>query len=155
YSCIYGSNYTRGLEILLDIWPVIKGRFPKATLDIYYGWQHCLLFPPPAEKQEKMRAQLASLKALDVTEHGQVGHKQLHEAYAKASCWTYPCISPEVFCITAIKAQLAGAVPVIIEGSALSETVQAGFKCQRAEDYLSLLLEAMANSEGITTNERR
>jgi len=37
YSCAYISNYARGLTLLLDIWPTIKSKFPKATLDIYYG----------------------------------------------------------------------------------------------------------------------
>ncbi len=29
HSCIYGSNYARGLEILLDIWPEVHKQFPK------------------------------------------------------------------------------------------------------------------------------
>src|SRR5579871_1479511 len=37
YRCIYTSNYTRGLEILLDNWNVIKEKVPEATLDVYYG----------------------------------------------------------------------------------------------------------------------
>lgn len=51
FSCIYGSNYARGLEVLLEIWPEVKSQFPQSTLDIYYGWQTFGLLP--AEKRHR------------------------------------------------------------------------------------------------------
>lgn len=153
YSCIYGSNYARGLEILLDIWPEIKNQFPKATLDIYYGWQHWGLLTQ--EKEVKMRAQVAALSSMGVTDHGMVGHDELNQAYNKASLWTYPCIAPETFCITALRAQLSGAVPVIIEGSALPETVRHGYSCQKPEDYKATLIKALQEADKITVAERK
>ncbi|MBS0626853.1 MAG: glycosyltransferase family 1 protein, partial [Verrucomicrobia bacterium] len=90
YSCIYGSNYGQGLSVLLDIWPKIKEEFPKATLDIYYGWRHFGFLT--AEQEAKMRKQIVDLQPLGVIDHGMVGHYELNEAYSKASFWTYPCI---------------------------------------------------------------
>lgn len=150
YSCIYGSNYARGLEILLQIWPIVKHQFPQATLDIYYGWQHwgCL----SASKEAWMRKTLPELS--DVQDHGLVGHSELNQAYSHAAFWTYPCIVPETFCTTAIRAQMGGAVPVVIEGSALRETVRHGFRCSRPEEYLSLLLRALGRAAEITVAER-
>jgi glycosyltransferase involved in cell wall biosynthesis len=153
YACIYGSNYARGLEILLDIWPQVKHKFPLATLDIYYGWQHWGLLSP--EKELKMRNQIAKLALLGVREHGLVSHEQLNRAYEQASLWTYPCILPETFCITALRAQLAGALPVIIEGSALKETVRSGYKCHEEIDYLPTLLKAMQTVENIKLEDRK
>jgi glycosyltransferase involved in cell wall biosynthesis len=153
HSCIYGSNYARGLEILLDIWPEVKKEFPKATLDIYYGWNHWGLLSP--EKEIKMRMQLIQLKALDVIDHGFIGHEQLNRAYERASLWTYPCIAPETFCITALRAQLSGAIPVIIEGSALKETVRHGFKCTSVSEYLATLKKALKASETTTLEDRK
>ena len=150
YSCIYGSNYAGGLEILLKIWSSIKERFPRATLDIYYGWQHWGLLAPQVESW--MRDEIKRLP--DVIERGQVGHEELNRAYAKASFWVYPCIRPETFCITALRAQLSGAVPVILEGSALKETVRSGFRCQRVEEYLPLFFRAMALAEAISLEDR-
>jgi glycosyltransferase involved in cell wall biosynthesis len=152
YSCIYGSNYARGLEILLDIWPAVKHQFPKASLDIYYGWQHWGLLSKAKEK--KMRKQIDTLYRLDVQEHGLVGHEELNRAYEKASFWTYPCIAPETFCISALKAQMAGAIPVIIEGSALKETVRYGYRCNTPKEYLSTILKAMGEVENKTMKER-
>jgi glycosyltransferase involved in cell wall biosynthesis len=151
YSCIYGSNYARGLEIMLMIWPAVKQHYPKASLDIYYGWQHWGCLAP--EKEARMRKVLPTLS--DVKEHGLVGHAELNQAYSKTSFWTYPCIMPETFCTTAIRAQMGGAIPVIIEGSALSETVRHGFRCQRPEDYLATLLKAMSQAEKIAVEDRQ
>lgn len=152
YSCIYGSNYARGLDILLDIWPQVKEKYPQATLDIYYGWQHWGQLSP--EKEAKMRSQIAHLSPLDVREHGLVGHEELNRAYEEASLWTYPCTAPEVFCITSIRAQAAGAVPVIIDGTALKEVVRFGYRCQAPEEYLETLLHAMQECENISLDDR-
>ena len=153
YSCIYGSNYAQGLEILLDNWPEIKRQFPRASLDIYYGWQHWGMLAP--EKEAKARSQIILLRLLDVHEHGLVGHDELNRAYEQASIWTYPCILTEKFCITALRAQFAGALPVIIEGSALNETVRYGFSTSSSENYLSTLIEAMQTIENISLEKRR
>lgn len=153
YACIYGSNYARGLDILLDIWPKIKQQFPKATLDIYYGWQHWGLLT--REQEARMRLQIAKLASLDVHEHGQVSHEELNSAYERASLWTYPCTLPEVFCITAIRAQLSGAIPVIIESAALPETVRYGFKTDSREQYLETLKKAMSEIESVSLEDRK
>jgi tetratricopeptide (TPR) repeat protein len=153
YSCIYSSNYGRGLEQLLDIWPTVKKEFPKATLDIYYGWQHWGLLS--AEKEEKMKKQIQELAALGVKEHGMVSHEKLNQALSEASFWTYPCSQPEVFCITAIRAQLSGAVPVIIKHSALPETTQSGYSCTNPEEYLPTLQQAMRKAKKISLSDRK
>ena len=153
YSCIYSSNYGRGLEILLDIWPTIKQKFPKATLDLYYGWKHWGHLTP--EKEAHMKAQVAQLATLGVRDHGMVSHKELDDAHARTSLWTYPCIAPETFCITALRAQVAGNIPVILEGSALTETVRHGFRCRDREAYLATLIEAMENAPKISAEDRK
>lgn len=152
YSCIYSADYSRGLYILLDIWPNIKRKFPKATLDIYYGlrnWGHMSM-----GLEQFLRDHIRDLKQLGVTDHGLVGHVELATALSNASMWTYPCIAKETFCITAIKAQLAGAIPVIIEKAALSEMVKFGFKCKAIGEYEDLLLEAMGKIETVSLEER-
>lgn len=150
YSCIYGSSYDRGLEHLLSIWPDIKKQFPRATLDIYYGFTNSK-FMDSLEFHKKME----SLADLDVKEHGKVSHEELNKAYAHASFWTYPCTYPETFCITALRAQLSGAIPVIIDGTGLSETVRHGYKCNTQAQYLGTLIEAMQNAEKISLEKRQ
>lgn len=152
YSCIYGSNYSQGLEQLLDIWPEVKKNYPQATLDIYYGWNHWGLLAPKTEA--KMRKQIKDLESLDVHEHGLVSQYELNEAYAKASLWTYPCSTYENFCISALRAQGSGAIPVIIEKAALCETVLLGYRCKTKEEYLALLLNALKQAPSISLKLR-
>ena len=153
YSCIYGSNYGRGLRILLEIWPKVRKAFPKATLDIYYGWRHWGALSVQQEKD--LRNLVLKSSTMDVKDHGLVSHEQLAEAYQIASLWTYPCIANETFCISALKAQLSGTIPVIIQGSALTETVRYGYQCSKPEEYLDLLLHAMSEAESITLAQRQ
>lgn len=152
YALVYGSNYARGLEILLDIWPTVKKEFPEATLDIFYGWKHWGLLSPAQE--EKMRRQIKDFGSCGVKEWGCVGHEELNRAYERCSIWAYPCIAPETFCITALRAQYAGLYPVIIKGSALHETVQFGSKCDRPDEYLGTLIEAMKKITTTSTADR-
>ncbi len=102
-----------------------------------------------------MRKQIANLADFGVKDHGLVGHEELNRAYEKASLWTYPCVAPETFCITGLRAQMAGAVPVIIEGSALNETVRYGYKCGSQEEYLGALLKALKEADKITVADRQ
>ena len=152
YSCIYSSNYGRGLSVLLDVWPKIKERYPEATLDVYYGRNHWGLLN--TEQEEKLYQQLQQLVSLGVTERGCVSHEELNRAYAEASFWTYPCMAPETFCITGLRAQLAGAVPVIINSSALKETIVGGYRCQCADRFCDLLLQAMGDVSTISIEQR-
>jgi len=153
YACIYASSYLRGLDVLLDVWPEIKTRFPRASLDIYYGWQHYSSGITP-DYVLNLQKKLTDSIPLDVHEHGCVGHDELTKANEKASLWTYPCTYQETFCITGLRAQFAGAVPVIINGSALEETVQNGFICSKREEYLKNLIEAMSYADKITEEDR-
>ena len=152
YSCIYASNYGKGLRILLDLWPQVKEKYPKATLDIYYGWKSWGYLNQ--ETEEYLRKKVESLKKLDVHEHGMVGHLELNEAFSKASLWTYPGIEDETFCITALRAQFAGAIPVIILKAALKEVVRTGFACKEKEHYLRTIFYAMQRIPYITMQER-
>jgi glycosyltransferase involved in cell wall biosynthesis len=150
YACIYASSYDRGLEVLLDNWPYIKKRFPQATLDIYYGWPSV-----PIENEAKMRQQLLGLASMGVQEHGRVGHEELTRAFERASLWTYPSTFQETFCITALRAQLAGCVPVVVKQAALHETVRHGYSCDDSIYFVKTLLEAMRNAEQITLEDRK
>jgi|SRR5579872_6359074 len=124
YSCAYISNYASGLETLLEIWPQVKKSVPQASLAIYYGRETwgCI-------SQERMSWIIKKIeeyeKKYNVKEIGKVGHIELAQALLKTSVWTYPCASHcnETFCISALKAQAAGCIPVTTRNGALQETV--------------------------------
>ncbi len=120
YKCIYSSNYARGLTILLRVWPEIKEAVPKATLDVYYGREVY-----GAISEEGLQNIINQFGKLGVTEHGMIGHQELADAMCSAGLLTYPCNCPnaETYCITVVKAQAAGLIPVCTNLGGLSETL--------------------------------
>jgi glycosyltransferase involved in cell wall biosynthesis len=76
----------------------------------------------------------AKAKSLDgVTDRGKASQQKVMEEFFSAAIWPYPCPFPEIYCITAIKAQAAGAVPVGSTTAALDETIQFGHKQEFGE----------------------
>src|SRR5262249_53094903 len=122
WSCIYASNYTRGLVHLLRLWPKMRKRFPLLTLDVYYGWPK---WDTPVPEIVSLLERLTQ-PGEGVRDHGRVGHSTLARAFARAEFWTYPTDFDETFCITALKAQAANAIPVIVRRGALKEVVAEG-----------------------------
>jgi tetratricopeptide (TPR) repeat protein len=128
--CIYMSSHVRGLQLIYDMWPDVKKAVPEATLDIYYGWESYvnvnrdnperMLWKEEMERQEKMLE--------GVKDHGKISQEQIVKEIFKSGVWVYPCPFPEISCITALKSQAGGAVPVSSNFAALNETVQFGAK---------------------------
>jgi hypothetical protein len=131
----YGSSHVRGLAYLYEIWPAVKKAVPKATLDVYYGRESYDAVHKGNPERMKWMDDLQALgKTLDgVEDHGKVGQNQIVRHMFSSGIWAYPCPFPEIYCITAIKAQASGAVPVSSNFAALDETVQFGVKLPMKE----------------------
>lgn len=147
----YYSNYARGLEILINSWEYIHGIFPTAVLNICYGRQHWGSMPEAAFKKLCDKIDSLKEKNIGIIEHGKVGHLELAEIMQKTSIWSYSCLDfGETFCITAVKAQLAGNIPVTTRLGALNETVHPNAphidKITNVKDivtYVQLLVKVM------------
>jgi tetratricopeptide (TPR) repeat protein len=123
----YFSAYYRGLECLVDMWPKIYQQYHKETgsypqLDIYYGWQSWVTAEGEDAFYHRMNKKLELVKPLGVTEHGRISHQELAKRMGETRVWAYPTEFKEIFCITAIKANIAGCKPVITDVAALKET---------------------------------
>ena len=68
------------------------------------------------------------MKQEGIIHHDRVGQPDLEWWIKKCGIWAYPSHFYEINCISAIKAQLWGAVPVTTNFAALKETVQYGKK---------------------------
>ena len=128
HRVIYMSSHVRGLQLIYEVWGDVKKEVPDAKLDIYYGWaSYDSVNKSNPERMAWKEKMLQWEKELDgVTDHGKIGHKQIAEEIFKSGVWAYPCPFPEVYCITAVKAQAGGAVPVSSNFAALKETVKFG-----------------------------
>jgi len=127
--CIWTSSYDRGLQHLLEMWPNVKKAVPKAELRIFYGWQ--LFDKVYSTNPERMawKAKIVDLMKADGIYHGdRLTQGELEKEIKKAGVWAYPTDFYEINCISAIKAQVFGAVPVTMNYAALKETAQFGSK---------------------------
>ena len=70
-----------------------------------------------------------------VYEHGRISQEEIIKEYGKASIWVYPTEFPEISCITAMKTQAMGCIPVTTNFGALNETVQFGLKVNSDSIY--------------------
>jgi glycosyltransferase involved in cell wall biosynthesis len=143
FKLIYASSYDRGLDHVLEMWPVIRAAVPEATLDIYYGWHGF-------DRVMQARMQTARNHALQmqqyktdiirkianskgVRELGRVSQNELYQKFSEASIWLYPTEFEEISCITAMQAQALGTIPICTPYAALNETVHSrfGYKVDR------------------------
>lgn len=156
YRCIYTSSYDRGLEHLLTIWPDVIKEVPKAELHIFYGWNLFESFYRNNPERMMWKAKIDKLmEQKGVHHHGRVGQKQVLEETYKSAIWAYPTHFGEISCITAMKCQAAGAIPVVCDYAALKETAKFGKKVNVDVDdiyepetkkaYTKALIEALTD----------
>jgi glycosyltransferase involved in cell wall biosynthesis len=105
---LYASSPDRGLSTLLRVWPRVVAAHPDARLVVTYG------------------ANVAHVPA--TLSLGELSRKDMAELFATSDVWCHPANGGELFCITGLKAQAAGCVPVYFPTMALSETVHAGVR---------------------------
>ncbi len=128
---IYASSPDRGLEHILKNWMRIKEINRDAELHIFYGFTEVydkLSKNDPARRKFKEDIMDMINTLPNIVYHGKVGHKELADWFLKCKYWLYPTHFPEISCITAIKAQAAGCIPICTDYAALNETVQFGCK---------------------------
>ena len=126
---LYASSYDRGLEHLLKMWPKIKEELPDAELNIAYGWN---LFDRGYAGNEYMMKWKADMEELmrqkGITHHHRLSKDKLDKLTAECDLWVYPTHFEETNCITALRSQSLGCVPVTINLAALQDTVFSGVK---------------------------
>ncbi len=129
HRMIWTSSYDRGLTYFLMMWPEIKKAVPDATLDIYYGWQTYDAIHKGNPARAQWKAQMIKMMAQPgVKEHGRINHNQIKREMATSGVFAYPTDFQEISCISAMKAQALGAIPVTTDYAALKETVHHGVK---------------------------
>lgn len=127
FRCVWASMPTRRLDRILAIWPQIKKRWPKATLDIFYGMQTAAQLwrfsdPKLMEQVLTTRRQAGSMGDLGVQWRGRLGHSALTEEFWTAGAMLYPSDFPETYMIAATRAAACGVIPVVTATGALPET---------------------------------
>ncbi len=122
----YSSSPDRGLEHMLEVWPMILKRWPEAELNIAYGLQRWVA---PQIWSHRKQAEVAIkiielLKLPGVNDVGKLSERELADLQCASTMLTYPCdtIGPtETGCITVIEAMAAGAPAAITDCDCLGE----------------------------------
>jgi len=132
---IYMSSYDRGLKELLETWTTIKLAEPEAELHIFYGWQTMkkILDKKTFKVYKEYLENLFSQEG--VYHHGRVGHIELAKQILSSGVWAYPTHWPEISCISSMKAQVGGAIPVVIPTAAVAETTRWGLTTNWSYDH--------------------
>lgn len=126
-QCLYASSPDRGLVELLRAWPKVYAEHPDARLLVTYGG--------------------AEYDVPGATFLGEVDNETMGRLYASSDIWCHPATGNELYCMTGVKAQVAGCVPVIIPNMALGETVRHGFMAS-IDTYADVLSMALSNIGG-------
>lgn len=129
HRIIYTSSYDRGLINLLLMWDKIREEVPDATLHVFYGWNtYDSMVLKGVRTPEFKNMMVQAMNKPGITDHGRIGQKQLAKEVAKSGIYAYPSFFQEISCISAMRAQIAGAIPVTTDYAALAETVKFGIK---------------------------
>lgn len=157
YTAIYASSPDRGLDTLLDMWPEISNAHPKARLKVFYGFNKWFDMRYANDKgMMEWKARLLDQMETDptITYYGSVGQDVLAKEIASSGTWLYPTTFGETSCITAMKMQCGGAVPVTTNYGALHDTVVDGHKMGEAlepifdkAEFLRTAISVIGNKE--------
>lgn len=129
-QCFYASSPDRGLDTLIEVWPNVAKAYPDAMCLVTYG----------ANPPETVPPNMIFL--------GELSEDEMNDIYATSDFWLHPCSGGELYCMTGVKAQAAGCVPVVIPTMALAETVRHGVFANK-EDYGDALIEALSYPEAV------
>lgn len=117
---IYHSAPYRGLEHLLRYVSEINLDYPLSVysdMDLYkredyYRGPHADLLPKLTKKYSNLKT---------VTFNKTIPQPELSKKLLSSSVFPYPCVVPEVFCMSMLEAMAAGVVPLVSEIGGLAE----------------------------------
>lgn len=126
YKFVYSSSPDRGLDCLLEMWPLIRTKYPEAELHVFYGFYNWMSSIKSRNDQHQLQwaeSIMEALKQPGVVNHDRVGQQELADHYMEASVWLMPEPFTETNCITAKEAMAAGCMPICSDVAALKTTV--------------------------------
>jgi len=130
YLMINTSSPDRSIKTLIKAFKRVKEQVPQAKMKWAYGWN--VWDNVHSNDQEKIDWKKEVEKEIEGTTDfealGRIGHTAVAQLYKEATVFAYPTAFFEIDCISARKAQSAGAFPVSTDFGALDETIQFGHK---------------------------
>jgi glycosyltransferase involved in cell wall biosynthesis len=137
----YSSTPFRGLNLLLELWPLVQEFVPDIELDILssMGTYH---LPDKDQPFLDLFEKAKSMKG--VRYQPGVGQRELREISKECRVLAYPCTFPETGCIAAMEALASGAVVVGTTLGALPETAWRNPLFSTENDWIELWVSEVA-----------
>lgn len=135
------SSPDRSLDVLPELFVRVKERVPDAKCVWVYGWDNFKSFySGDKDKMEWMEKTIRAMEEAGIESRGRVTQQEAMDLCGQAKVFAYPTEFAEIDCISAKKAQAAGAIPVTTDFGALDESVKYGYKVhsKKTKDNWSL-----------------
>lgn len=130
------SSPERSLEAVCRIFNKVKQQRPEVKMQYAYGWGGFeSMREDDAHSLQWKNAIQSYMKTIGIEDLGRISHKEVADLYKRAKVFFYPTKFLEIDCISARKAQIAGANVVSSDYGALDETVEIGTKIPTETDY--------------------
>lgn len=121
YSFIYSSFANRGLHTLLQLFPIIRMRYPQATLNVFCDTKHPFVQKHCKNEMDEIDNMLEDQKSY-ITVHGWVKPDTLIKYWNTSHVWFYPTNFEETCCHTAYEAAASKTLVLTTDLAALSES---------------------------------
>lgn len=143
YDIGFFSSCDRGLDTLIELIPRIEEKLGRKVTSVWaYGFQsYDAVHSGDPEKMKKKWQLIRGMNDTGMVNKDRLSHEELAKLMKDTKVWCYPTEFTEINCITGLKAQEAGCIPVTTGCYALEETVTNNKFTVKCED--------------ITTNEEK
>jgi glycosyltransferase involved in cell wall biosynthesis len=122
YLIINTSSPDRSMDVMPKLFKQIKKRVPKAKMAWCYGWEGFVnAHQSDSKKMEWMEYTKKAIKDAGIEDLGRLSQEEVGKLYQKAGVFAYPSEFAEIFCISVLKAQAAGALAITSDFAALKE----------------------------------
>jgi glycosyltransferase involved in cell wall biosynthesis len=160
---VFCSSADRGLLTTLRIWAKICKGLPNATLHVFYGFTPLYTARAAQMEYAHFGDDNCERHMLDYSEecltlmdqlprvkfHGRVSWKELADHLSTAGIWLYPTRFPEISCMCAMEAQIAGAWPIVYPTGALPETVIGGETVNSEDEAAAAIRRTIARGHDL------
>ena len=149
---VYTSAPYRGLDVLLDSFPVIREAIPDVRLKVFSGLS-TTRGGPEDNKYADLHQKCLSLEGVDYA--GPVSQPELARWLSEAAALAYPSTYPETSCIAALEAMAMGATVITTRLGALPETLAGHGVLVDSVDRHELLVANFASAVVATLKSQR
>lgn len=148
-TVLYCSSIDRGFEKIITDWDKIMDNHPFLQFTVSYGSGTAKKYATEKKRVESEEKMKYVCESAGINYVADVSRKEIEQLYWKSQYWILPLNNKksELFCLNALKAEIANCTPIINRIGALEETVS------KYIPYENFIKGDMTIVEGVRTTE--